>query len=118
MTADAQQQKGIIDGFLKWLPLVQWLLTIAIGAAVVGLSFRDSQTSQAAQIMKVENKQQALEAALRENREDEQKRYDNLRREMLTKQEFEAHWKQISLLREDIIEIRKMQERYLQRDVR
>lgn len=116
MTTNPQQT--FFDAFLKWLPLVQWLLTILIGAAVVGLSFRDSQTSQAAQIMKVENKQQTLENTLRENREDEQKRYDNLRREMLTKQEFEAHWKQIQLLREDIIEIRKMQERFFQRETR
>lgn len=82
---------SFLKGFLQYLPVVQWVMTFAIGAVVFGLSFKDSQTVQAQDVR--ENKQQivALQSLVENNKRDREKQLEELKGKVLTKDVFEAY---------------------------
>lgn len=116
MTSEAVgTNQRFTEGFLKWLPAVNWFLTITIAVAVFFLSFRDSQTSQAAQIIELRTGQDQIKATIRENKDDRIKQIEDIRKDMVTRQLSEAQAKsietQIQLLREDLKQLRDSLER-------
>lgn len=43
-------ESSTIEGVNKWLPLMQWLLMIAIAISGIGLYFRDTSAAQSSEI--------------------------------------------------------------------
>lgn len=103
-----QQSKplGFFDGFSKHLPLINWGLTIIVSIAVFGLSFRDGQTSQAAQINALQNSVEQVKARQVELKTSRDKQIDELKAELVTKQnlqdKFDTLLKLQELTREDV----------------
>ncbi len=86
-------EKGFLAGFLKWLPVIQWTLTIIIAIGVVILSQRDSQTTQAQEVKETSKKVAALESTMDRRKEDRDRQFEQLRKEMLTRELYEAYHK-------------------------
>lgn len=108
-------QPRTYDAILRWLPAVQWLFTIIIAAAVIGLSFRDSQTSQAAQIIELKSKDEQITSRMTELKTMRDKQMDELSEKVATKQnlqdKFETLLKLQELTREDVKQLRESIER-------
>lgn len=73
-----------------------------------------SQTSQAAEVQTLQAGQIAIKQQIHDNKEADNKQIENVKENMLTKKEFEAHWKQIDLLRQDNKDMRILMEKMLE----
>lgn len=87
----AVADSGFLPGFLRVLPLIQWILMICIAVGMYFLSTRDSQTVQAQQLGEVRNEQRAIRDTVDKNKAEREKQLDDLKRQMLTKEVFEAY---------------------------
>ena len=94
------------DGFSKYLPVINWALTIIVSIAVFGLSFRDGQTSQAAQISELRNSVEQMKTRQVELKTSRDKQIDELKGDLVTKQnlqdKFDTLLKLQELTREDV----------------
>ena len=101
-----QQQTKFFEGFQKYLPSIQWALTIIVAIAVFVLSFKDGQTSQAAQIQDLRSSVEQLKARQSELKTARDKQIDELRADLVTKQnlqdKFDTLLKLQELTREDV----------------
>lgn len=87
----SNEQNSFLKGFLNYLPVIQWVLTLFIAAAVFALSQRDLQTTQAQETRETARKIQALELQFERGREARDRQIESLKKEMLTREVFEAY---------------------------
>lgn len=78
---------GFLKGFLKWLPLAQWILLIMIAVSVFALSTADPQSASALG---------ARAGAADDKQKDESGfQFEQLRREQITRENFDAYHKSV-----------------------
>lgn len=83
--------RNSVAAFLRVLPVIQWAMTIAIAIAVFALTTRDTQQVQSSEIGRILRDQQDIRATMAERKTEREKQIEELKREMLTKQVFEAY---------------------------
>ena len=86
-------EKSFVNNFLKYMPLMQWVMTIIIAIAVVALSQRDSQTAQAQTVAETKNRVTSIEQAIDKKSEARDRQIDSFRKEILTREVFDAYHK-------------------------
>ena len=109
---ELEPRRNYWDSFLKVLPLVQWILTLVIAVAVFGLGFRDTQTSQSAEINRIINDQKAIRDTMNERKTTRDKEFDELRKQMLTRDVFSAY---MDSIKDELTRQRGMIEKLLER---
>lgn len=92
-TSSKTSESGFVAGFLKYLPVIQWALTIALGVGVFALSQRDLQATQAATVTDTKNRVQNIESYIEKRKEERDKQLADIKNEMLTKEVFDAYHK-------------------------
>lgn len=86
-----QTESGFVTGFLKFLPVIQWIVMIIIAVCVFVLSQRDMQTAQAQEVKDSTRKIVALEIYNTKREAEIDRQFEQLRREMLTREVFGAY---------------------------
>lgn len=87
----SSEKKSFFSGFLTYLPVVNWVLTIAVAVGMFALSTRDNQTVQASEITRIINEQKAVRDQINERKTERDKQIEELRRVMLTREVFDAY---------------------------
>ena len=91
-TPEKQETSGRFwNGFLKILPFLQWVLTIAIAVGLYALTTRDTQTAQAFEINKITSEQQNLRRDFEARKNERDKQIEEIKKEMLTRDVFDAY---------------------------
>lgn len=97
--------------FLKSLPVLQFfgaiIVSVAVSAIGVYSTISLSQDSTAREVEKIKIKQEQTDKQVSEVKAAGEKQIQDVEKEILTKKEFEAYWKQIGLMQDDIKTIRQ-----------
>lgn len=97
--------KKFVDSFLKFLPVVQWILMMVIGIAVFAIGFRDTQTTQAQEVREIRAEQTQIKQTMSDRKNERDKQFEDLRRSIITKEVFDertnAILRSIDLLRQE-----------------
>lgn len=83
--------KKFLEQVSKYSGLAQWIVTIVIGIAVFGIGFRDTQRDQSVEINRIINDQKALKDTMNERKAARDKEFDELRKQMITREIFTAY---------------------------
>ena len=106
-----QTDTGFVAGFFKYMPIVQWALTIVIAIGLFAVSQRDSQTVQGHEIRETQEKVKAVESEMDRRRDEREKQMEEMKRTVLTREVFEAYHKADQ---ERMTRLEKMIERLLE----
>lgn len=105
--------------FLKFLPVLQFfgaiIVSVAVSAIGVYSTISLNQDSTAKDVEKLKTVQAQTEKQLSDWKAAGEKQIEDLKQQILTKKEFEAYWKQIDLMRDDIKAIRQTQEKSVEK---
>jgi len=82
-------ETGFLAGLLKYLPIIQWVLTIICAVSIYALAQRESQTIQAQEMRQTTERVKTLEGKFQQSEIDTERRFSELKREMMTKELFE-----------------------------
>lgn len=114
-----QPESSAVNKTLKLLPLIQFIgsvlasIVVAVIATYSAISL--TQDSTAREVERMKTKQEQTDRRISDLKEDGDKKIEEVKREILTKKEFEAYWKQIELLRADIKAVRDNQDKLLEK---
>jgi len=86
-------QPGFLNGFLKFLPVIQWFVMIVIAVCVFALSQRDLQSAQASEVRENTRDIVFVKNIVEKAKEDHNREIERLRGEILTKEVFDAYHK-------------------------
>ena len=109
----APDTKNYLTGFLKILPLVQWIVVIITAIGVFAIGFRDTQTVQSQTLRDVQKDYDNLSRTVQNNRADREKQLEELKMRIVTKDIFEERTRAIQ---EEQLRQRGMLERILEQN--
>lgn len=116
---NSQPESGLTAKFLKTLPVLQFFGTIIVSVAVSAIGVYSTislnQDSTAKEVEKLKGKQEQTDKQVSDWKAAGEKQIQDVKQEILTKKEFEAYWKQIDLMRDDIKAIRQIQEKSVEK---
>ena len=102
-----------LAGFLKILPLVQWIVVIITAIGVFAIGFRDTQTVQSQTLRDVQKDYDNLSRTVQNNKSEREKQLEELRGRIVTKDIFEERTRAIQ---DEQLRQRGMLERILEQN--
>lgn len=88
---ESSQNTGFVAGFMKYLPIIQWALTIVIAIFVFVLSQRDSQTVQAQDIRDTAKRVDMMERDREKSKAERDRQLEELKKTILTREVYDAY---------------------------
>lgn len=87
---------GFFAGINKALPFIQWAMMIAVAVGLYAVASRDTQKDQSFEINNLKTGQQQIKEDAIKRNELHEKQFDSIKKEMLTRDVFEAYMKAIA----------------------
>ncbi len=113
MPMPSETSKNYLTGFLKILPLVQWILLIFTTIGFCAIGFRDTQTVQSQTLRDVQKDYDNLSRTVQNNKSEREKQLEELNRRTVSSDIFEERTKAIQ---EEQLRQRGMLERILEQN--